>query len=170
VTKLIRRHPHVFGSRPGDAPAATARGSWEQVKRAEAQPAAGRIEAGARGLPALLEAYRVQEKAAGFGFDWPDVAGVIDKLGEEEGELRGALAAGDARQTHAEVGDLLFTLVNLARHLRGDPEQILKRTTRKFQDRFARMEAILEREGRALPEADLPAMESAWQRAKREEG
>jgi MazG family protein len=186
ITKLIRRHPHVFG-RPagdtagdaaGDVSAAQARASWEQIKRGEASPpeartaarANARLAAGAQGLPALVEAYRVQEKAAGFGFDWPDVAGVIDKLSEEQGELRDALAARNEEQTHEEVGDLLFTLVNLARHLRGDPEQILKRATRKFQDRFARMESILEREGHALPDTDLPTMESAWQRAKREEG
>jgi len=191
IAKLIRRHPHVFGSEAGeagDASAAQARASWEQIKRRETQgtvgpttagadaefqggtaPAPARLDVGARGLPALIEAFRVQEKAAGFGFDWPDVAGVVDKLHEEQKELGDALAERDAERTHEEVGDLLFTLVNLARHLRGDPEQILKRATRKFQGRFARMATILAREGHPPGAADLITMEAAWQRAKTED-
>ena len=172
IAKLVRRHPHVFAGAP------QSRAAWEEIKRAEAadQPgveeAAGlpdRLSAGARGLPALVEAYRVQEKAAGYGFDWPGVDGVLAKLVEEEGELRQALEQQAAEQSHAELGDLLFTLVNLARHLHGDPEQILKRTTRRFRERFARMEAILVREGHPWPGADLGAMEAAWQQAKRAE-
>jgi len=172
IGKLIRRHPHVFAGAPA------ARAAWEKIKRAEAANKLGgdpavdipdRLDAGARGLPALIDAFRVQEKAADYGFDWPGVDGVLAKLAEEQGELRQALEAGDAEQSHAEAGDLLFTLVNLARHLRGDPEQILRRTTRKFRERFRRMEAILAREGRSLESADLPAMEAAWQQAKRAE-
>ncbi len=170
ITKLIRRHPHVFGAAPSEASAGQARASWELVKRGEAPDAAARLNAGARGLPALVEALRVQEKAAGFGFDWPDVGGVLEKLSEEREELRAALLEHDDEQTREEVGDLLFTLVNLARHVRADPEQSLKAATRKFRDRFARMEAILAREGRALGAADLATMEAAWQRAKRADG
>ncbi len=172
IAKLIRRHPHVFAGAPHT------HATWEEIKRGEAADQAGatpaegrsgRLTAGARGLPALIEAYRVQEKAAGYGFDWPGVEGVLEKLREEEGELREALEQRAAGQSQAEIGDLLFTLVNLARHLRGDPEQLLRQTTRRFQERFARMEAILAREGHPWPGADLARMEAAWQQAKRAE-
>jgi MazG family protein len=167
IEKLIRRHPNVFG--------ATADGAgpgWESIKRTE-DPARAPLASGSERLPALLEAYRVQEKAAGYGFDWPGPEPVLEKLDEERGELARALAAEDPRERQAgareELGDLLFTAVNLSRHLGEDPEQLLRATVRKFRDRFAGMEAILQREGRALAEADLPAMEDAWQRAKEAE-
>jgi MazG family protein len=170
VEKLVRRHPNVFG-----ADAGTAVPGWESIKRRESASRGetrGPLASGSERLPALLEAYRIQEKAAGFGFDWPGPAPVLEKLDEERDELARALAVTDPekRRTEAreELGDLLFTLVNLARHLGEDPEQVLRSTVRKFRARFARMEALLAAEGRTLEAADLAVMEAAWQRAKRD--
>ncbi|MBM3316242.1 MAG: MazG family protein [Candidatus Eisenbacteria bacterium] len=207
ASKMIRRHPHVFGEPSGGDPRSAGR-EWERAKLAERRERGSprdRLASGAAGLPALLEAYRVQEKAAGAGFDWPGTAGVLEKLDEERAELARALGAADAARAPAapaaaqppprpaspppptapapaeagggqasapaleEVGDLLFTLVNLARHMGADPEQLLKRTTRKFRTRFAGMEAHLVSAGIALEDADLETMERAWQRSKADE-
>jgi MazG family protein len=173
IEKMIRRHPHVFDQTAAGADARQAGEQWEHIKQTERRArgdAGGRLASGAERLPALLEAFRVQEKAAGLGFDWPQLAGVTDKLDEERDELARAIAASpDPRRDDAvldEVGDLLFTLVNLARHLGADPEQLLKRTTRRFQERFGRMEMILTAEGARLGAADLASLERAWQRSK----
>jgi len=175
VEKLVRRHPHVFGSAQESAGAGPGRPSWEGIKRREAHSrgeARATLASGAQRLPALLEAFRVQEKAAGFGFDWPGPEAVLEKLDEERDELGRALATGgrseDREAVREELGDLLFTLVNLSRHLGEDPEQTLRRTVHKFRDRFARMEALLQRDGTSLGAADLSTMENAWQRAKAE--
>jgi MazG family protein len=167
--KLVRRHPHVFGP-VEDRPAPRER-IWESVKRTE-RPGGSPLPlaSGSERLPALLEAFRVQEKAAGLGFDWPGPEGVLSKLEEERQELGRAMEQADGERRRAEVrdeiGDLLFTLVNLSRHLGHDPEQALRVTVRKFSARFARMEELLRREGRTLAQADLAAMEDAWQRSK----
>jgi len=175
IAKLIRRHPRVFGSEAPPAGAVPGEG-WEEAKRAEKRSRGdrrGTLASGAASLPALLEAFRVQEKAAGFGFDWPHAEAVLEKLDEEREELAQALAArrADASTQAAvrdELGDLLFTLVNLSRRLGEDPERLLKRATRKFQERFHRMERILEGRGPGLRAADLDTMESAWRQAKSE--
>ncbi|MFH1143883.1 MAG: nucleoside triphosphate pyrophosphohydrolase [Candidatus Eisenbacteria bacterium] len=178
--KLVRRHPHVFGEPAPDALPGRPGERWEAAKRDEKRRRGdrrGALASGAVGLPALLEAFRVQEKAAGFGFDWPTARAVLEKLDEERHELAQALAvdpkspaAGRSAQSNPavrdELGDLLFTLVNLSRHCGEDPEEALKSSTRKFQTRFARMESILEADGVSLAQADLETMESAWQRAK----
>ncbi len=173
AAKLVRRHPHVFGSERQRLSAAKASEQWESIKSEEkagrgAPP--DRLESGARGLPALLEAYRVQEKAASHGFDWPSADLVLDKIEEEIGELREARRDADDAHTADELGDLFFALVNLARHLGGDPEQLLKGTTRKFRRRFARMEELLVAQGSSLAGADLDTMEQAWQAAKGDVG
>jgi MazG family protein len=174
--KLIRRHPHVFGEASEDLDFAEVREQWETIKKEEKRKrgeSAETLAPGAKSLPALLLAYRIQEKAASFGFDWPDANAVLQKLDEERQELDAALAQEDPDQRRSnseeETGDLLFTLVNLARHLGTDPEQLLRRTVTKFQKRFARMESLLHREGLGLAEADLDTMERGWQRAKSEE-
>jgi ATP diphosphatase len=174
--KLIRRHPHVFREPPSARSAAQAGERWEAAKRAEKRRRGDRrgpLASGANTLPALLEAFRVQEKAAGFGFDWPAADQVLAKLDEERRELAAAMQSPpSAQRTRAlgeELGDLLFTLVNLSRHLGEDPEGLLKAATRKFQRRFAGMERVLEREGPGLEAAGLETMEAAWQQAKREE-
>jgi ATP diphosphatase len=176
IAKMIRRHPHVFGQIDNAIGPEQAADQWEQIKHAERGRHGGshdRLASGAAGLPALLEAYRVQEKAAGLGFDWPDPQAVLAKLDEERAELAEAMAAPEdgkrLADVHAETGDLLFTLVNLARHVRADPEQLLRRTTQRFQARFRRMEAILAEDGVDLAAADLETMESAWQRGKQAE-
>jgi MazG family protein len=197
IEKMIRRHPHVFGPAPGELRPDEVSEQWESIKKREREERevkpSGRLAGGARSLPALLDAFRVQEKAASMGFDWPGPDGVLTKLDEETQELRAALRGGGAqagadvgpsaqppagpapsgRELHPrvaeEIGDLLFTLVNLARHLRGDPEQLLRRSTRKFQHRFGLMEQILEKRGTTLEEADLETMEDAWQQAKRQD-
>jgi XTP/dITP diphosphohydrolase/ATP diphosphatase len=181
--KLIRRHPHVFG----DVAAADANAvlrNWEQIKIQEKQARGAREEKSAkpdpeepssmmddipRSMPAMLEARKLGSRAAKVGFDWPSVDGLFDKLAEETHELREELTIGTQNERVAEeLGDLLFTVVNLTRHLRVDPEFALRKTNAKFRLRFAAMEQ--EADGRAQMEA-MPAdeLEQLWSRAKSSE-
>ncbi|MGF1550527.1 MAG: nucleoside triphosphate pyrophosphohydrolase [Sphingomonadaceae bacterium] len=155
--KMVRRHPHVFGD-TGESP------GWEALKAAErARGADGSALAGvARALPALKRAEKLQKRAAGVGFDWPDAAGPRAKIDEELCELDAAETAGERE---AELGDLLFSAVNLARHLGIDPEAALCRANRRFEARFRRLEAKADR---PLGELDPAALETLWQRAKAE--
>jgi nucleoside triphosphate diphosphatase len=185
--KLIRRHPHVFGDEAAAAAGNVAEGldtegidakqvlrNWEQIKQLEKnaqvreEELKGRLDAVPRALPALSEATKLGSKAAKAGFDWPDVRGLFDKLQEEMGELKVELAheAKDSAAVAAEVGDLLFTAVNLARHLHVDPEFALRETNAKFRRRFAAMEAASN-----IPLEDLPAesLEKLWDGAKERE-
>lgn len=177
--KFVARHPHVFGDEKlSDAQAV--REAWERRKASEAGRR-GRTDGATPGLlagvpaslPALLGAYRTTQKAAGVGFDWPGPAPVLDKLDEELAELRTELAAPESptRTTRIaeELGDLLFTVANLARHLEIDPEAALAAANAKFRRRFADVEATLARAGRPLAEASLEEMEAAWNEAKRRE-
>ncbi len=173
VGKLIRRHPQIFAAEPGEqrTGASDRDRQWETIKRTERDAQGPDLLArNAAPLPALLEAYRTQEKAAAFGFDWPAAPPVLEKLDEERAELARAMALSspDDRRlaTRDELGDLLFTMVNLARHLGEDPEQALRGTIAKFRTRFARMAALLESERIAVVDADLQTLEGAWQRAK----
>lgn len=172
IEKIVRRHPHVFGSKGAASTEAVER-QWEAIKAREKRARGTRqdpLESGAATLPALLAAFRAQEKAASYGFDWPDQRGVLEKVEEEIGELRSALETeGPDRRREEELGDLLFSMVNLARWLRIDPERALRGTTSRFQRRFARMAELLERKGVALERASLEEMEAAWQEAKHEE-
>jgi len=162
--KLVRRHPHVFGdAQATDADAV--RRSWAEIKAGEKRDR-GVLEGVPRRLPALHRARRVSEKAAGVGFDWNDPAGVLEKVAEEVGELREAVAAGDAAHAEEELGDVLFALVNLGRHLGLDPEAALHRTTEKFLSRFAQVEEALAARGRHPSEATVDEMEALWQAAK----
>ncbi|MBM3535929.1 MAG: nucleoside triphosphate pyrophosphohydrolase [Alphaproteobacteria bacterium] len=172
--KMIRRHPHVFGAAPErDATAQTV--SWEAAKAAERSEKASRgpasaLDGVALALPALMRADKLQRRAARVGFDWPEARQVLDKIDEEIGELRRELDAG-ARKDAAEdeVGDLLFALANLARHLGVDPEAALRRGNRKFERRFRAIEAALAARGRRPEGATLEEMEALWQQAKDEE-
>ena len=173
--KMIERHPHVFGSdRLADA--TSVRGAWER-RKAAAKPADRSLLAGVPGsLPALTAAYRLTQKAAGVGFDWPDVDGVLDKIHEELGEVQTALtdhrATPDAESEAAvrdEVGDLLFAVANLARHLDLDPEAALAQTNGKFRRRFAAIETSLAAQGGDLAEAGLEILDREWERAKADE-
>jgi nucleoside triphosphate diphosphatase len=172
--KLIRRHPHVFG----DVAAADANAvlrNWEQIKLEEksAKQASGRQESMLndipRSMPAMLEARKLGSRAAKVGFDWPNVEGLFDKLAEETTELRAEL--GDQVQNERveeELGDLLFTAVNLARHLQIDPELALRKTNAKFRQRFAAMEQ--EAGGRSqLEKMSADELENLWSRAKNSE-
>ncbi|MCR9072980.1 MAG: nucleoside triphosphate pyrophosphohydrolase [Alphaproteobacteria bacterium] len=176
--KMIRRHPHVFaGASIEDAEAQTA--AWEVQKAAERAAKAeaeGRAVSALDGvsdaLPALMRSVKLQQRAVRAGFDWPTVAGVFDKIEEELGELRAEVTGGaedDADRIEDEMGDLLFTVVNLARHLEVDPETALRRCNAKFERRFKYMERALAAHGKAVQDADLSEMERHWQRAKQSE-
>jgi ATP diphosphatase len=183
TSKLVRRHPHVFGDARDLAPAAV-KAIWDQIKQAEkaerrdTRAAAGLApEAEQRflgeipvALPALVRAAKLTAKAAKVGFDWPDAAQVIDKIHEELDEVGEAAAAQDPDRIEDEMGDLLFAVTNLARHYGVDPEKALRRTNAKFERRFGRIEDALARQGRSLDDADLDEMEKLWGEAKAEEG
>lgn len=164
--KLIRRHPHVFGG--GEARTAddvTAR--WDEIKAAEKkeqgrEPAA-LLDAIPRALPALVESARISSKAAGVGFDWKNLAQVMDKVREEIAEIEEASTVEDRE---GEIGDLLFTIVNVARFLKVDPEQALRRTNSKFRKRFGHVERGLAGRGKSWNESDIQEMEALWQEAK----
>lgn len=164
--KLIRRHPHVFGDeRAGDATEALAR--WQAIKREEraarGDPDGSALAGVPRELPALLRASRIGEKAAQVGFDWPDRTGPLAKIEEELSELATEIEGGRRDRMQDELGDVLFSLVNLARHLGVDPETALRAATDRFSARFRRVEASL---GPRLGEASLAELEAAWNDAK----
>lgn len=173
VQKMVRRHPHVFGdARVESAQAQTVQ--WEAHKAAEREARGGASESlmdgVARGLPAFRRALKLQEKAARGGFDWATAREVLAKLREEIDEIEAAMDAAAPRHRLAEeLGDLLFGCVNLARHLRADPELALRQADGKFAERFRRMERLLAEEGASLHERTLDELEAAWQRVKGEE-
>lgn len=166
--KLVRRHPHVFGDQPMQIDAEQVLNNWERIKLAE-KPKRERsvLEGVPQSMPALLRAYRVQEKVAQFGFDWQRTEEVEAKLNEEVHEFHEALASKNKRAAAEELGDLLFTLVNLARHMKVDPETALNATNRKFARRFAAMERSLKQAGIDPEDADLDTMEVHWQKVKK---
>ena len=161
--KLISRHPHVFGDKTAsDSASATA--CWEEAKRKEKRHREREsvLDGVPKALPALIRARRVQEKAAAVGFDWEEGRQVLGKIEEEVGELKNALEADNRPEIAAELGDLLFSVVNLARFLGINPEAELRKTTRKFVQRFRHVEKSLEN----LEEASLEEMERLWQESK----
>jgi MazG family protein len=172
-TKMVRRHPHVFGdAKVENAEAQTE--AWEDHKRREraARGADGRslLDDVPLALPSLVRALKIQKRAATVGFDWRERAPIMEKLHEELGELDEAIAAGaPVAKLTDELGDILFVCVNIARHLGVDPETALRGTNAKFQRRFAHMEAVFAAKGRALDGASLEEQEAAWQDAKRGE-
>ena len=169
--KMVARHPHVFGDESRDKSADQQVQDWERVKAAE-RAAKGEtrvLDGVALGLPALTRALKLQKRAARVGFDWDDPTAVVAKIAEEAGELAAAQAGADPDALEDELGDLLFAVVNLARHLGIDPEGALRRTNAKFTRRFAAVEDALQAEGRSPAEAGLDEMEAHWQAAKRAE-
>lgn len=168
--KMIRRHPHVFGEERVDS-SEQVLVNWESIKREEKRQRAG-ARAGStldgipRALPALLRALRLGEKAARVGFDWERPADILNKVEEEQSELRLALERGRPEEMREEIGDLLFTLAMLARRLQIDPEQALEATNLKFRQRFAWVESELGRRGVALRDAGIEELERLWQQAK----
>ncbi len=164
--KLVRRHPHVFEPDQGTDGGPR---NWEAIKRSEKgdRSAIGGVP---RALPALLRAQKLTEKASRVGFDWPSTEGPLDKLDEELAELRQAVADGDASAVRHEIGDLLFSLVNLARFLDADAEDALRGTVDRFEARFMAMEREIRAEGRSVEQLSLDELEDRWQRAKRAVG
>lgn len=188
VRKLVRRHPHVFpegtlesridpDNRPGEA---EIKANWERIKAEEraANPKTsagpepgGRLDGIARTLPAMVRAEKLQRRAAGHGFDWPEVEPVFEKLHEEIDELKEAWydacsGSGPVEAVEDEMGDLLFVCINLARFMKVNPEQALNSTNHKFESRFRAIEEHLEREGRDLDGESLEALDAVWQAVK----
>ncbi len=169
--KMLARHPHVFGAESRDKSAARQSRDWERLKAAE-RAAGGRdgaLDGVALGLPALTRALKLQERAARVGFDWDDAGAVLDKISEEAGELVRARDRQSRDEIEAELGDLLFTLVNLARHLDLDPEAALRRANSKFETRFKGMESELKSLGASIQGQDLARLEALWQAQKARE-
>ena len=166
--KMLDRHPHVFGDQSRDKSAEQQKKDWETIKAAEREKRgeAGVLDGVALGLPALLRAQKLQKRAARVGFDWPETTQVLDKLKEEAAELVDAAADKDADAIEDEMGDLLFVMANLARHLGVDPEAALRRTNTKFTTRFAWIEAELAKAGKSPEDSTLDEMDSLWNAAK----
>jgi MazG family protein len=162
--KLIRRHPHVFGDGEADT-ADDVKRRWDEIKAVEkkdrGEAPRGLLESVQRNMPALVEAQQIASKAAAVGFDWENPEQVLEKLDEELDELQRARASGSQAELENEVGDLLFVLVNLARFMKVDPEQALRRTNAKFRKRFRHVE-----NNAKLPGAGIAEMEALWQEAK----
>jgi ATP diphosphatase len=172
TTKLIRRHPHVFADEHGQT-AEAVKGMWERIKAEEkadrGEEPEGALSGVAVALPALTRALKLQNKAGQVGFDWNDPRAVLAKIREEADEIEAALDAQDEAHAATEVGDLLFAVVNLARHLQADPEGILRATNRKFERRFASIERALAAQGKRPQDATLAEMDALWDAAKEEE-
>lgn len=180
VSKMLRRHPHVFPDgrvdgerRRHDAhDIAAIKTHWEATKKTEKQAAGEHIDSVLDGVllgqPALARAQKLQKKAARVGFDWPDISGVTEKLHEEVAELEQALASGDAVHVGEEIGDMLFTLVNLARKQGLDAEALARAANLKFETRFRKVEAILAMRGVPLDGAGLATLDAAWDEAKQQ--
>lgn len=172
--KLIRRHPHVFADAIAHTPEDVKK-RWDEIKLQEkaekgiVAEADSILEGIPRSLPALVEAQKISKKAAGAGFDWPDISGVTDKIKEEVTELAEARASLSQEKIEDELGDVLFSLVNLARFLKVDPEQALRKTNAKFRRRFAHIEAELKSVGETTQSVTLERMEELWQAAKQKE-
>ena len=178
TTKMIRRHPHVFNVSDAATPDAV-KVQWDEIKtqekreRAErrekagyTEPKQGLLGSVQRSFPALTEALKIQEKAAKVGFDWKAAAPILDKIEEEIGELREALAEGDEAAVTDELGDLIFATVNIGRHVGADPEMALRGTNTKFRRRFGYIEEKLEAAGEDIGAASLERMEGLWVEAK----
>ena len=179
TAKMIRRHPHVFAVSDADNPDAVKK-QWAEIKAEEkAARAARRKERGLdadepkglldgvpRALPGLTEALKLQEAAGRVGFDWGAVGPVLDKIEEEIGELREAIAAENQAEVAGELGDVIFALANLGRHLNTDPENALRGTNTKFRNRFAHVERRLAETGKTPEQSDLEEMDGLWDEAK----
>jgi MazG family protein len=166
--KLVRRHPHVFGAESAETSAAVLV-KWDEIKRAEkggAAAAGSLLDGLPMGLPALLHAHKVQKKAAKIGFDWPDAPPILAKVREEIAELEEAIAGGSAAEVEGELGDLLFSVVNLARHLHVEAEVALSGSTEKFSSRFRAMETLARERGLDLAKMTLEQMDVLWDEVK----
>ncbi|HTF78141.1 MAG TPA: nucleoside triphosphate pyrophosphohydrolase [Bradyrhizobium sp.] len=180
TAKMIRRHPHVFADKDGRLTPSDVKGAWDRIKadekaeraarRRQDEPAHKSLLTGVKaGQPALSRAMELQRKASSVGFDWNDPRAVLHKIREEADEIEAALDRGDANELAAETGDLLFALVNLARHVGADPDMALRGTNAKFERRFGYIERALAARGRPLEGASLAEMDALWNEAKAKE-
>lgn len=178
--KMIRRHPHVFADKDGNLASSHVKEVWDRIKAEEKAERAARrppeeishksLLSGVKaGQPALTRAMELQRKASTVGFDWNDPRAVLAKIREEADEIEAALNRDDSEGLAEETGDLMFALVNLARHVDADPEAALRATNAKFERRFAYIERALEAQGRTLEQASLAEMDALWNAAKRDE-
>jgi tetrapyrrole methylase family protein/MazG family protein len=165
--KMTRRHPHVFGGENAET-TDEIRERWHEIKMKEKSRAPGTsvFDTVPSRLPALMRAYRISERAARTGFDWPDLSGVLQKVEEEWSELKSALTRNDKDQVALEFGDLLFTLMNVARFVRVHPELALAESIKKFERRFQNMEKAVSEQGRTLDSLTLAEMDLLWEKAK----
>lgn len=165
--KLIRRHPHVFGEVQANTPDEVLK-NWDAIKASEKPDAPkGLLEAVNRAQPALMEAMQISKRAAKAGFEWPTHEAVVEKLQEELGELEEARKSENAAEIEGEIGDLLFTVVNLARWAGVDPEQALRHTNAKFRRRFAHVESRVAGQNKEMASTAIEELESYWQEAKK---
>jgi MazG family protein len=172
--KLIRRHPHIFGDARAETPEDVKK-RWDEIKKEEKveqgiAAAESVLDGVPRALPALMECEKIGRKAAELGFDWPDMDGVLEKLKEEAEELAEAREAADQAHVEHELGDLLFTVVNVARYLKVDAEQALRKANSRFRWRFREVERSAGEAGVAMKETPLEKLEEFWQAAKRRAG
>ena len=170
AAKLVRRHPHVYGATGGIGDGEAAYRQWQQIKKDEnggAGAEASLLGEQPKGLPALVAAYRIQEKAGAVGFDWPDAAGPLAKVHEEIAELEREVGRDTSPALAREVGDLLFAVVNLARHLTVDPERELRAASHRFRERFRHIERRLHEQGRQPSDATPAELDALWEEAKR---
>lgn len=167
--KLVRRHPHVFADATFDDEAALNE-AWEQSKQQErsekSEQPASVLDGVARALPALKRAQKLQKRAARVGFDWPEIKPVLEKIHEEVAELEEVIQTADEQQQHEEMGDLLFSCVNLSRHLHIDAEESLRHASHKFERRFAYIEQQLREQGLDIERCDLQQLDALWNEAK----
>jgi tetrapyrrole methylase family protein / MazG family protein len=170
IAKMTRRHPHVFGSAAASTPKEALQ-NWEEIKRQEktATQATSVLDGVPRQLPSLLRAQRLQDKASRVGFDWQQIEQVWEKLSEELQELRASIAREKRAKVEEELGDVLFSLVNLARFLEINPDEALHKTTAKFIQRFQFIERELSRQGKTPKQATLAEMDALWEQAKQRE-
>lgn len=167
--KLVRRHPHVFGDAVADSAEAVVT-NWERLKSAELKKKDKSVLSGVpRALPALLKATRLTEKAARVGFDWRNTEDIFEKLSEEIEELREAIRKAHQKEIEHELGDLLFTIANVARRLKVNAEEALQSSNRKFARRFEAVETELHSQKRAFDDASLEEMDAIWERVKERE-
>ncbi|MEI8340550.1 MAG: nucleoside triphosphate pyrophosphohydrolase [Verrucomicrobiota bacterium] len=163
--KLIRRHPHVFGDVKADD-SETVLKNWDQIKREEKGGTESILDHVSAALPALMRAGKVQKRAARVGFDWADVHGVVEKIHEELAEVEAAMQGSDRDHLEQEIGDLLFTVVNLSRKAKFDAELVLQQATNKFINRFQALEGLLKKRGMTFDQCNLTELDLIWDEVK----
>lgn len=169
TAKLIRRHPHIFGSRTGVTTPGQVVEQWEQIKSSEQREAGERrslLRGVPRAMPSLLRAHEIGTRVAAVGFDWAKVSDVVEKIDEEVDELRRAVGGEGRERIEEEMGDLLFSIANLARKLGVEPESALRKANEKFSSRFEALERRFEESGRSIHDATLEEMEEVWEQVK----